>query len=257
MDENFNRPKLAGANNTAKIIDAESTGLEDDDELIQLSILTFKFTDDLRISSVESMKTFYNEPKNKPITPLITQLTGITPAMVKGHHLTCEDINNNLSFSEATIAHNAFFDRNLIERSIPGVTKTVWGCSASDIDWRARFFTAKSLDYLAYKYGFYYDAHDSAPDCLALYRILSEENNFEELMTAIYTPEYEAFVSGMPYHLNSILKNLNFKWDPDRKGWQRNNIKNLDEIPDDVKNGIYGNNCSLTLKDNLDRYRKK
>ena len=56
------------------------------------------------------------------------------------------------------IAHNARFDRPFVENLLDDFSDIAWGCSIADIDWNKEGFEGVKLEYLAYKFGFFYEA---------------------------------------------------------------------------------------------------
>ena len=72
------------------------------------------------------------------------------------------------------IAHNAQFDRTFFERTFHSVLAKAWGCSIYDIDWSFEGISNHKLEYIAYKYGFFYEGHRAFTDYLAGINILAQ-----------------------------------------------------------------------------------
>jgi DNA polymerase-3 subunit epsilon len=156
------------------VVDAEATKPDSKTgKIIQLTLLPFDFSDDLKIHCVYPAITMFNDP-GEPITAEITKLTGITDEMVKGKSLDHDLIKEQFIGLEICIAHNAEFDRQIIETHVQ-ISDVIWGCSQQDIDWKAKFINSRALAYLAFCCGFWYEGHDSEEDCYALLEILAHE----------------------------------------------------------------------------------
>ena len=68
--------------------DLETTGLDTmRDEVIEIGMVKFAYTKDGRVSHVIDTFGGFNEPST-PIPAQISELTGITDAMVAGHRIT-------------------------------------------------------------------------------------------------------------------------------------------------------------------------
>ncbi len=76
-------------------------------------------------------------------------------------------LNALVAEADLVIAHNAAFDRPMLERVWPCFADKPWACSLADIDWRAEGFGAGKLDYLLMQQGWFYDGHRALSDCLA------------------------------------------------------------------------------------------
>ena len=83
---------------------------------------------------------------------------------------------------EWLIAHNAGFDRPLVERSIKGLDGMRWACTMSDINWNTRRAMGVSLPALCASMGLWYDAHRAMEDaraCAAMTQALDPEGTRE------------------------------------------------------------------------------
>ena len=138
-------------------LDTETTGMDaGSDKIIELAMVPFEFHSSGRIYRVLPAYNSFQDP-GIPIPDEITTITGITDEMVAGQSIDLEQITSMLSKAVIVIAHNAKFDRPFIERLHEGFKDISWGCSMSDIDWRAEGIESAKLEYLAYKYGFFFE----------------------------------------------------------------------------------------------------
>jgi DNA polymerase III subunit epsilon len=151
---------------TGLFVDVETTGLDPDaDKIIQLALVAFTFDSDGRIYDVEPCVSFLEDP-GFPISPEITQLTGITTEQVKGQSIDDTVVASLMQRCHLVIAHNASFDRRFLERRLPVFIEKHWACSLKDIPWTREGFKARNLEWLAYAHcRVFYDAHRAESDC--------------------------------------------------------------------------------------------
>src|SRR6185436_18267788 len=123
----------AEAARLAAFVDVETTGLDrENDEIIELGILPFTYSPTTgQIYNVLYNRAIcsFNEPAKRTISEEITELTGITPAMVKGHRLPGGQIMELLGNCQLIIAHNAEYDRPVLERRFIDWQQKHWACS--------------------------------------------------------------------------------------------------------------------------------
>lgn len=207
------------------VLDTETTGLDPDDEVIQLATVEFTFDNHGTILSQDRVKTWYNQPRRKKISELITRLTGITEDMVKGHMLLLDEVGEVLDGARIVVAHNAEFDRNVLERNYPGLaTDFVWGCSASDVPWKQYLIGTTKLDYISWSCGFYYLEHRADSDCIALLRVLTNSfpdgtSIFKHLLKTAYSGQTKVLAWRAPFEKKDVLKSRGYYWDGAQKVW--------------------------------------
>lgn len=156
------------------VLDVETTGLEDRDEVIELAMLPFSFTLDGSITSVHEPYHSYREPSVE-ITEEITELTGITYDMVKGHSILANEVEHVLATTDFVIAHNAQFDRRFAEHITEAFEKKCWGCSMDQVPWKkGGISNSRSLEYVLAGLGRFFKGHNGVADCTATLYALSQ-----------------------------------------------------------------------------------
>jgi DNA polymerase-3 subunit epsilon len=153
-------------------VDVEATGLDvEKDEVIELGIVPFAYDAARRIVyDVLPSLSYFNEP-TRPITLEITDITGITPAMVAGQRIAAPAVQAELTaaLSQCSIifAHKADYDRPMCERVHPAFAALPWACTLNEIDWRAFGVNGGALgNILMSACGeFAVDAHRATNDC--------------------------------------------------------------------------------------------
>jgi DNA polymerase-3 subunit epsilon len=180
VTEKYQKPEYYNKADTSDkligvFLDIEATGLSyATDKMIELGMVKFEYTQDGRIFRLLDEFSGYQDP-NMPIPEAITKLTGITDDMVKGYQVNVDEVDSYLNNVDIIIAHNAQFDRTFFEMTFPTITPKAWGCLMYDIDWKNEGISSHKLEYIAYKYNFFFEGHRAIIDCLAGIHILAQE----------------------------------------------------------------------------------
>ena len=195
--------------------DCETTGLDTDkDEIIELGAVPFTFDHDGRLVEVGAPLQTYNEPAN-PITEEITKLTGISADTVRGCTIGPE-FDAAFASVDLVVAHNAGFDRKMVERYCPSTVRKCWACSQRDVPWKENGVRATRLEYILMDRGFFYKAHGAIPDCMAaLYALASPLGNrtgFAYLLDAARKIEWHVYANNAKYDAKDLLKERKYKW---------------------------------------------
>jgi DNA polymerase-3 subunit epsilon len=199
-------------------LDTETTGLNSEsDEIIELAMVPFEFDDNGRIYRILPEYNELNDP-GILIPEFITQLTGITNEMVKGHSINLDIVKNILTDAEIVIAHNASFDRPFCEDLSDVFENIHWGCSIKDINWKEEDISGLKLEYIAYKYGFFFEGHRATIDCQAGIEILSRplfksgEFALKRLIDNALKTKTRLWALGAPFDKKDILKQRKYRW---------------------------------------------
>lgn len=173
---NWQFPATDGETRRAVLVDTETTGLDPDrDEVIELALLPFEYERETgRIISVDEARAVsaFRQPSG-PIPPETTKLHGITNDMVVGRSIDPEHVKAIIEPAHLIIAHNAAFDRPMVEKHWPLFEDKHWACSFVDIDWKGEGVGSSKLDYLLYANGWFHDGHRALADAQATLFLLS------------------------------------------------------------------------------------
>lgn len=218
-------------------VDVETTGLSHEkDKVIELAIVPFEFDKEGRIYKVGEAFDQFQDP-GVPITEEITRLTSITNEMVAGKSIDVAAVENVLTGVSLVVAHNAGFDRPFCEQ-ISGAFKDMhWACSISDVHWSEESIESPKLVFLAYKFGFFYDAHRANVDCLAGIHLLSKIlplsniSVLKKLLENARKTSYRIDAIGAPFDKKDLLKSRGYRWNPGEDGSQKCWYKT---VPDDA-----------------------
>lgn len=203
------------------ILDTETTGVDvTKDKVIQLSMLRFRY-DEQGILGLDEIFDRYLDP-GEPLSPEITAITGITDEMVQGKAIDDAEVAAFLEGSDLAAAHNAAFDRKMVERCFPqaGFDRLAWHCSFAQIDWSARGANGRSLELLALNQGFVFGAHNAVNDIRATAFVLNGRAGdgptaFSEMLENGARDMLMVIAKESPYESKDHLKADGFSWSAD------------------------------------------
>lgn len=251
-------------------IDTETTGLNHaEDKVIELGIVAFGY--DPLSGEIIRIVDRYNgfEDPGQPLAAEITEITGITDAMLAGQ--TFDDASVIALAERATlvIAHNSAFDRKFVEARYPVFAGLPWACTVSQLDWQKERISSRSLEYLLYKCGGYcINAHRALDDAEGVLGLLlgrfpkSGESVFKALLERAMEITSRVCAAGAPFDKKDLLKERGYRWNDGSKscckGWW---ISLPQECEQDemtyLANEIYpGGNTSSVVISRIDAYAR-
>lgn len=203
------------------VIDTETTGIDTaHDKVIELGFVAFEY--DAGSGNIYRILHTYDgfEDPQEPLSEVVKKLTGIDDSMLKDQRLDDAEINDWLKKSSLIIAHNAAFDRAMLERRLPAVEDTAWACTFADIDWQAEGIGSRKLDYIAYQLGYFFDGHRAVNDAQATLHLLthalpiSKKLAMSELLISAREKKQRIFAIGAPFDKKDSLKERGYRWLP-------------------------------------------
>jgi len=213
----------------ACIIDTETTGLDTQNcEIIELGYQLIEFDSQGNFYQVKLAKNFLNEPEGG-ISDEVTKVTGLTLEEVKGHQIPWQEVQKDIENVDLIVAHNASFDRFILERYHPIFVDKIWGCSASQIDWfNLTNVSSRSQEFLCWKVGqFFYHTHRALDDVQALTHLLAQPITeqqlpaFHFLLQSVRQTKIMIKATGAPFDIKDNLKNRGYRWNNNERVWQK------------------------------------
>ncbi len=227
LDTARDYPELTGARiSRAVILDTETTGMDPAvDKMIELGLVAFEYSRDT--GEIGRVLETYNglEDPGMPIPAESTAVHGITDEMVRGKRFDDAAVASLLEGVAIVIAHNAGFDRPFVEPRFPRFASMAWGCTWQELPWDRIGIPSAKLEYLAYRYGFFYEGHRAEIDCLALLEVLrrpfgdQEQCNLKVLLDSAREPSCRVWATGSPFESKDLLKARAYRWEASRKTW--------------------------------------
>ena len=215
-------------------LDTEATGLNlDTDKIIELALVPFEYDAEGRIYRILPAYNALQDPR-VPISAFITSITGITDEMVAGQAIDLDEVARFLANASLVIAHNARFDRPFVESLYPGFETVAWACSIADVNWNEEGFEGVKLEYLGYKYGFFYEGHRATIDCQAGIELLSQrlpggERVMKRLLDYAGRTDIRLWAERAPFAKKDLLKQRGYRWSPGGNGIRKAWYKDLPE----------------------------
>ena len=222
LPDKFNDPQ-GGRIKRALVVDVETTGLStQNDDVIQLAMLPFDYeVESGRILTVHKSRAF--EARREPVVPIsddASSITGITNEMVAGKSIDDKVVTTIVADADLVIAHNAYFDRPMIERRWGCFAEKPWACTLDAINWLREGYSAGKLDYLGMQFGWFYDGHQALADCEACLALLAQTlpKSGRRVMTVVresaLTDDFLVRAVDAPYDLRDKLKQRGYRWRP-------------------------------------------
>lgn len=210
------------------VVDTETTGLDArQGKIIEIGLVAFEY-DPVTGQPIRILDAYGAlEDPGAPLSTETTAITGITNDMVAGQCIDEARVASLVDNTHLVVAHNAEFDRPFLENRFPVFAELPWGCSLTDIDWISERLGSRKLDYIAFKMGFFFDAHRAEEDCLALLEILSRPlpvsgiPALKRIVDQLGTVDYTLYTSNAPYASKDLLKARQYRWDGELKQWHR------------------------------------
>ena len=209
-------------------LDLETTGLNTQDcKIIEFAakLTAIDNTSGELLGIVDEYQSF-NDPEEM-IDPLITKITGIDNSTVEGHSIDWESVSHILNNADIVVAHNAQFDRAVMDRCLPLSQEQVWLCSMKDINWMERGLNARGQEILCIWHGFYYDSHRAMFDVDALiylvtYNVEGLNNAVLELLINATKPTYKIIALNSDFDKKDLLKARRYIWNAPKRYWWKN-----------------------------------
>lgn len=216
----------------ALAVDVETTGLDPaTDAIIEFAAVRFGFCALTgTIVGVEPAINWFEDP-GRPIPPGVTDLTGITDAMVAGKAIDEAAVLELAQPCDLLIAHNASFDWKFVSRRLPVLAERRWACSLRDVPWREAGSGSGALEFLLYKRcGMFFEAHRAGADCEAMVHLLATplpggRLPMRLLLDNAERPVVRLWAVNAPFDLKELLKARRYRWnggaDGRPKAWYR------------------------------------
>ena len=259
LPKQYNEPST-GEIKKGVVLDVEATGLSiGHDDVSQLAPLPFEYkVPSGKILSIKKEEAFdgLREPRI-PISTEASLITGITNEMVINKKIQSKDVENIINNTDLIIAHNASYDRPMVEQHWNCFKNVSWACTFKSIDWLQEGFSSAKLELLGVNFGWFYEGHDAFNDCEACLALLSETlpNRDSTVFSAVReyasNPTFLIKAIDAPYNKRNILRRKGYKWRPadqlNGKVWWTE-TKNYEEEVKWLHEEIYNRKINIPIK---------
>jgi len=187
------------------VVATETTGVSvQNDVMIEFGYVIADF--DSKTGEVLRVVTKYqgNEDPVRPVSPVVTRLTGITDAQLKGKRFDDDRVASDLSRVDMVISHDSGFERRFLEKRFPDFIGKWFGCSQRELDWMMYGSTSAKIEFLAFKLrAVYFEAQRSLGNAELLLDILAHkaeglDTPLSKIMESSRQSTYRIFASNAP-----------------------------------------------------------
>jgi DNA polymerase III subunit epsilon len=200
------------------IVDTETTGLDvTSDKIIELGLVPFEFDSAGTIYGVDPALNWFEDP-GMPIPAEAQQITGITDDMVRGQRIDDDAVVRELARAHLVIAHNASFDRRILERRLPAFADRYWACSLQEVPWARFDCRGSKLEYILFRTcSAFHTGHRAGDDCLATLHVLATPRDGEVspmrlLLENARRTTVRLSALGTPIETKDLLKRRGYRW---------------------------------------------
>jgi DNA polymerase-3 subunit epsilon len=260
--------EAAGPLRNGVVVDTETTGRDTDkDRVIELGIVRFSYDDAGHVYEVTDSYASLEDP-GMPISPEASRVNRITDEMVRGQRIDDDRVHALLEGADIVIAHNAAFDRPFLERRLPAFAAKAWACSSTQINWDAEEIRSAKLDYIAYRLGFFYDAHRAEADCRALLHALAQplpvsgSTGLAVLLSRHRAESFRIWAMDSRYEAKDMLAARGYRWADgkrpgDEKAWNTTvDGQQLEAELAWLKQHVYGGKSAMVKIDKVDAFSR-
>lgn len=208
----------------ALYLDVETTGLDvTRNRIIEFAVVPFQFDGTGAIYGLEPGFTALEDP-GEPVPMDVRELTGITDEMVRGQRIDDGRVAALVARAALVIAHNADFDRRVVERRFPFFRDTYWACSQKDVPWMKLGCRSTRLENILLTVcGEFHGAHRALDDCLAGVHVLATasldgRNAMSHLLERARRPTHRLWALQAPFEAKDQLKARHYRWSDGSEG---------------------------------------
>lgn len=219
------------------VLDCEATSADASTaEPMQIGCVAFQYHQTTgQILAVSQSLVMHHEPTHPPL-PEAFAVHGLTMDDVRGcdargalDALVRATQLHNKNTPPLIIAHNAAYDRPVVERAIP-LPPCPWGCSVRDIPWKAHGYSSSALRVLLSEHANHYlpvgQKHDALLDVFATVMMLAVPfaDGTYPLRALLNTVEHEHMhisARNTAFHTKDTLRARGYRWEPEHKAWAR------------------------------------
>lgn len=137
------------------VIDTETTGLSAySDRLVEVAVQLLHVDHAGQLLALVDVYQSLHDPGIR-IPRDAMAVHGITDAMVKGHKIDAQRLDDILRRADLVIAHNSGFDKGFVRQVVPHCNQYIWGCSCRGIPWKQLYtgVWSSGLGALASRFG--------------------------------------------------------------------------------------------------------
>lgn len=221
-DEIWLAPTPAKEVVTIGVIDVETTGLNDDDRIVELALAKLVIGDG-QVVDVKQPITMLEDP-GVQLSEEVKRVTKLTDEDLWGHSFGEDMLAHELADVDVLLAFNSAFDSRFVRKRFPGLVHP-WICAMRDFDWAGAGYQSRSQAGLVAEQGHFYTAHRAASDAWALLVLIANAAPDGRAIAAHIVErgrrsDVRVVAAGAPFGVKDALKDAGYRWQPDRRVWR-------------------------------------
>lgn len=200
---------------TVLIIDTETSGLPPDGKVIEVGAIFYR----VGLGVINQLSFLLPGDENPA-----EKINGISPAAMRSADpdevsMFCEIVERWGGAADYVTAHNAEFDREMLERS-PIDIRSQWLCTCYDFTWPKQTKSGDNLVSLALAHGIgVSSAHRALTDCQLLAALFDRVGDALPGLIEKAAMPRRWYYAAVSYENRQLAKDAGFRWDRPSKRW--------------------------------------
>lgn len=231
------------------VLDTETTGIEDDDEIIELAMLDLYYEKKTRkFLSIGLLTDELREPSRqakRELSPFIKELTGLTEEDLAGKSIDSASVIERLKSADIILVHNAKFDRRMLDSFLQSneLDNVLFGCSYECIEWvtGGKYLSGKQ-ELLLMFHGALFHGHRANTDIMGLAWLIVKFDYIGIIIDDLKVKYCHVEAVKSHFSSKNHLKKFGFTWGgDDNKVWYKSlPLTTFSENKKEWTNIVYG-----------------
>ncbi|HOY78739.1 MAG TPA: 3'-5' exonuclease, partial [Hyphomonadaceae bacterium] len=164
-----------------------------------------------------------------PISLASSKIHGISDFDVRETSISDHAVRKVVEPAQLVVAHNAAFDRPMVEKHWPIFSNKHWACSLVDVDWKEEGASSAALESLLYMQRWFYEGHRALSDATAALFLMTlplpvtRKQAMTSLLISARKPLFAVRAEHAAFEQRALLKQRGYRWDAGGdgrpKGW--------------------------------------
>lgn len=200
---------------TVLIVDTETSGLPPDGKVIEVGAIFYR----VGLGVINQLSFLLPGDENPA-----EKINGISPAAMRSADpdevsMFCEIVERWGDAADYVVAHNAEFDREMLERS-PIDIRSQWLCTCHDFTWPKQTKSGGNLVSLALAHGIgVSSAHRALTDCQLLAALFDRVGDALPSLIEKAAMPRRWYYAAVTYDDRQLAKDAGFRWDSKLRKW--------------------------------------
>ncbi|KQN26372.1 hypothetical protein ASE86_09660 [Sphingomonas sp. Leaf33] len=221
-DEIWLSPTPSTGTVTIGVVDVETTGLTENDQMVELALAKVVIGDG-QIVDLKPPISMLEDP-GQPLSDAVKHVTRLEDEDLHGQRFDEDLLAVEMGDVDVLVAFNAAFDARFVRERFPGI-RHPWVCALRDFDWAGAGYHSRNQGGLLAELGHFYTAHRAAADAWALLVLIANSAPDGRAIAAHLVErgqrtDVRLSASGAPFQVKDDLKAAGYRWQADRRVWR-------------------------------------